>query len=484
MSAIAKSSGLTPSERYLKKLCERSFLSLWSYPNLFRNQGGGHELCDVLVVFGDDIVIFSDKSCAFPDTGDPQTDWERWFRRAVADSAKQVFGAERWIRQHPDRVFLDQRCTQPFPLDLSNPSRFRFHRVVVALGAGERCREANDGSGSMMLIPQRPDGTRVPYSHPFSVGWVVPGKPYVHVFDDVSITVLLNELDTVADFTRYLQEKEKFISSERLLYAPGEEDLMAHYLLAADHEGSTFPRHGDARVVFSEGAWADLQAKFAARRQRNKLSYLWDHLIETFARNVQAGTLDRGQEHSIRTLEGALRCMASESRLFRRLLGDAIGELFARTKPNGTNTRVVVSRHEPTRAYVISVISPMGFGDYATYERQRDESLNAYCTVAKHLYPSLKDAIGIGLEPVGASGGNGTERLVFHDFSTWTPPQAEMARELHEEAGLLRGARRGRATGYHFPLANQPPLSSPELRRQRNASKRARKERMGRRKPR
>src|SRR5437588_10483620 len=82
---IVRSQGITPAELYLQRLCERSFLSLWSYPGVFREQkqngrGDGKELCDLLVVFGNHIIIFSDKSCAFPETGNLRLDWSRWFR--------------------------------------------------------------------------------------------------------------------------------------------------------------------------------------------------------------------------------------------------------------------------------------------------------------------------------------------------------------------------------------------------------------------
>ena len=94
---MQKSSGITPTEKYLVRLCERAFLRPWSYPNLYRDQGGGKELCDVLIVFGRDVIIFSDKSCAYPDTGDDVKDWGRWFKSSIKESARQVYGAERWI---------------------------------------------------------------------------------------------------------------------------------------------------------------------------------------------------------------------------------------------------------------------------------------------------------------------------------------------------------------------------------------------------
>jgi hypothetical protein len=76
LPAVVQAAGITQAERYLHDLCNQSFLSLWSYPGVFRDQGqrnggDGKEVCDLLVVFGDDIIIFSDKDCAFPRFREP-----------------------------------------------------------------------------------------------------------------------------------------------------------------------------------------------------------------------------------------------------------------------------------------------------------------------------------------------------------------------------------------------------------------------------
>ena len=66
-----RSEGTTASERYLVRLASHSFLSMWSYANPYTDEGrskakgDGKELCDLLVVFGNDIFIFSDKHCEF-----------------------------------------------------------------------------------------------------------------------------------------------------------------------------------------------------------------------------------------------------------------------------------------------------------------------------------------------------------------------------------------------------------------------------------
>lgn len=59
--AVPRADGVTESERYLKTLCDRTFLSLWSYPGVYRDQGrpgkgDGKEVCDLLVVFENHVI--------------------------------------------------------------------------------------------------------------------------------------------------------------------------------------------------------------------------------------------------------------------------------------------------------------------------------------------------------------------------------------------------------------------------------------------
>jgi hypothetical protein len=82
----------TATEEFLSRICRHSFLSLWSHPHPHRNTTPvAHELCDVLVVFGNDIILFSDKSIAFPAHDNVDVAWGRWYRSAVRDSAKQLY---------------------------------------------------------------------------------------------------------------------------------------------------------------------------------------------------------------------------------------------------------------------------------------------------------------------------------------------------------------------------------------------------------
>ncbi|MCU7848037.1 MAG: hypothetical protein KZQ89_08495 [Candidatus Thiodiazotropha sp. (ex Lucinoma kastoroae)] len=60
---IIKSSGVTATEQMLADFCERSFLKLWSFSNPYKDDG--HELCDLLAVFGEYIFIFFDREKNF-----------------------------------------------------------------------------------------------------------------------------------------------------------------------------------------------------------------------------------------------------------------------------------------------------------------------------------------------------------------------------------------------------------------------------------
>src|SRR5579883_3102340 len=159
--ATPRGQGTTASERYLAELAERTFLSMWSYPNLWRDQrahggksGDGKELCDLLVVFDKHVLIFSDKHIQFKPHVDMAVAWRRWYKAAVMEAANQVFGAERWIRAFPSRIFLDPACTHRCPVPLPAPEELSIHRIIVARGVAAACRDYfGGGSGSLLVTP-------------------------------------------------------------------------------------------------------------------------------------------------------------------------------------------------------------------------------------------------------------------------------------------------------------------------------------------
>jgi len=137
----AESEGTTDSERYLTRLARRAFLSLWSYSNVFTDEGrsngkgDGKELCDLLVVFGNNILLFSDKHCEFPSHSDINVSWSRWYKRAIEKSVRQLSGAEKFIKAYPQRIFLDKDCQTPLPIDLPDPLVANYFLFAVTRGS-------------------------------------------------------------------------------------------------------------------------------------------------------------------------------------------------------------------------------------------------------------------------------------------------------------------------------------------------------------
>lgn len=439
-----RSSGITPTERYLVRLCERAFLRLWSYPNLYRDQGGGKELCDVLIVFGRNVIIFSDKSCAYPDTGDDTRDWARWFRHSIANSARQVYGAERWLRHHPRRIFLDPGCTQPFPIPLPPHDEMRIHRVVVARGAGERCSAFFGGdSGSLMVRNDLIGDAHVnPPAGPFGVfriGQLDPGRGYVHVFDDENLDIVLSELDTVADFVAYLSRKEAFLSSRRVVLATGEEDLLAHYLTHTNVDGEhdfVFPPEVALTQLDHLYRGMPEDDRYIAKKSADEISYVIDQLIEHVSLEATNRTLLDGNQLPFDQHERALRAIASETRLSRRHLAQALVDLTSSARAHGpAKVRCLVTSQGSGTGYCF-LVSPCPSGrDYDEHRQIRARMLADYCAVMKLRSPELQHVVGYATEPPDAE--RRSEDLAYLDAANWIEADEKAARDIQRKTGIL-----------------------------------------------
>lgn len=441
--------GLTPTERFLGKLCRRSFLSLWSYANLHTDEGRknekgvGHELCDLLVIFGNDVIIFSDKHVAFDESIEIQIAWQRWFRKAIRKSANQLFGAEMWLQTFPDRIFLDPYCQQKFPVSVPKPEDIRVHRVCVAWGAYDACKRFFGGNSFGSLFVNTHLNGEADHKEPFHIGNVRPQKGFIHVFEEFTLNAVFHEIDTISDFLAYLAKREAFLTNDKpRVIAAGEEQLLSIYLTRMNNDGEhDFVIPGDEGdlpdvVYFDESFWDSMvqDPRYHAKKKEDKISYAWDRLIEHF---IRLGGTYKGSgevQRNVVELEKALRFMAAEPRIRRRQLGAALVGILERTPPNRRGTRFVYSHDFPDIAYVFLVL-PQTEDTYDSYREHRRILLEACCLVAKLKCHEAKHMIGIATEPKGSKGG--TEDLLVLDVSDWTEERRQDAERIQREAGLL-----------------------------------------------
>jgi hypothetical protein len=461
---VTRAVGITPTERYLHTLCERSFLSLWSYPGIFRNQqnhgkGDGKEVCDLLVVFGDDILIFSDKSCVFPHTPDAKLNWSRWYRKAILASAEQAWGAERWIRDQPGRLFLDRACTQPFPLDLPPRERMRFHHIVVAHNIAGPCIDFfSSGSGTLIFDSDvTPEMQADPAAcEPFRVGWFDHRRTFVHVLDDASLDILLATRDTITDFMHYLRAKESYLETIRSrnikLFCTGEEELLAQYLLTlVDNEHSlTVP---DVNLIMiPEGDWEYFRRspERAAQVAADEVSYSWDALIEKFNQNILGGTSHFTTNPRIGDREKLMRFFAREPRVRRRMLAEALIGLIEKSGPRTRAIRVVYPSNPQDPHYCLLLMPKFGSVSDQQYRRVRHQFLEVCCYVTKLVCPDALDIIGLATEN-DIDRSSRSEDAMYLDARTWTPEMEAQALAWQQEFNLLTNLNRFAEKVEEFP---------------------------------
>jgi hypothetical protein len=335
-----------------------------------------------------------------PGSGDILTDWKRWTQRTIVKAADQLFGAERWIRQFPSRIYRDRQCHRPLPVAIPSETGTRFHRIIVANGARERCREYfGGGTGSLIIEGGKShDSTAFLYgAFPFVVGPPISKKGFIHVLDEYSLNVVLCELDTVTDFINYLEKKRQFFESKNHVVAPGEEELVAFYLRHYnDSEGYSFPFPDDvANVFIEEGYWQELQSRpeYKAKKNADRISYLWDSIINEFT-----GYLLKTGGKKIIEYEMVLRIMARERRLNRRMLSRALHEIVEMPLTGYWNARRVISDVNSVGYVFVSMTADRRGRSEDEFRRIRREVLYSYCVILADEQPQLHEVVGIATE--------------------------------------------------------------------------------------
>lgn len=407
MDHVPSDMGLNDAERFVAEHCQRSFLSLWTYPNPRGKKD--QELCDLLVVCDPDVIVMSVKHILFKDTGKPSVDLARWRRRAVDESIKQVFGAERLLNL--DGV-QDRVTTKSGKAALVLPPKgaMRLYRVAVALG-GENKTIFSSG-----LCDDK--GT----------------ETYVHVLNGSAFVAMIRELDTIADFVAYLSAKERM--QAEVVMEGGEEDLLAMYL----QNGRMFPDKD--LICLREGVWQAFSEskQFQAKKRADEISYVWDHLIETFCKDHHAGVLLGG--HDINGVERALRTMAREDRFTRRGLGKSFYGFLKANEQGQSRSRI---HPDPGLATYVFLGCPVDLP-----REDRIFELKARCLIARSRYPGKSKVVGIATETPKPGQGFSLDLLSLM-IPELSDEQAALAQQYQDKFGYFKNMQYQRQHEEEYP---------------------------------
>jgi hypothetical protein len=429
----AKSTGVTATERLLAEFCERSYLKLWSYPNPYKDDA--HELCDLLAVFENHVFIFFDRENELVDSPDKdqQVLWDRWKRNVIDRQVRTAHGAERYIRSGRS-IFLDGKGTAPFPLPIDSDTMI-VHKIIIAHGAKEACEKASDANvyGSLAITYSENDEAS---PHPFMVE--INKRNPVHIFDSHNLPIILGELDTVQDFAGYLDAKLEAVAALDALSYCGEEDLLAHYYLNYD---SATKRHRIGTndptvscVMIGEGEWHDFieTETYRNTKHANRMSYMWDELIQRTCQNAINGTLG-GNSDLIRGGPSAIYEMAKEPRFVRRAIADrmlqAIKIFPQSSNMPARNVSFIPSFYEDKAYVFLQLKVDEDMRAKPDYREKRQTILEIACGAAKNRFPNLKTVIGIAIDAPKFVKEN-SEDFILLPCDVWTD---EM--RAHYEAG-------------------------------------------------
>ncbi len=386
---------MTPSEKYVSELCEKSFLPFWSFPNPLGKKG--KELCDVLVICDDIIILISVKDISVSNHEDESVNYERWVKNAITNSVKQLYGAERFLKK-ASAVFLKDRKTI---INLPPSDSRKIYRIAIAFGSKD--------------------------NFPLPTGEF--GNGFVSVFDEQSTFVILNELDTITDFVNYLEAKEKFVSNKRILI-PREIDFLSIYL----QTGFDFGLGVSPNVIASaEGLWEGYvnSEEYRQWRKNKYPSYLWDYFIQKiFEYHIDQDTTSEKRSQ----FEEALRYMNLESRINRIELST----LFENTAGGKLNARMLQPLEGANHCYVFVPLSKKNW-------EEKEKELQLRCIVARMLNSKTQNVIGI------SRGSNGREEvfdICFISISEIDENFVQFAEEIQKKLGYFRNPVRSNSKSF------------------------------------
>lgn len=392
--------GLTPSEKFVSELCERSFMKLWTHPNPTGKKG--KELCDCLVVCGHHIVIISVKENEYKDTGN-KIGWERWQKVAIEKSVSQIIGAERWLESVTEVTRRDGRI-----LNLPPKLARKYHRVSVSLG----------GKGQVPLK------------------WGDFGSGFIHVCDEHSVGILFGVFDTITDFINFLTSTEKLITSDTqyIFSGGGIEDIAALYL----SNGSSLDHFLGLEeqpdlVIFGESIWGYYSESedFKIRQEDFRSSYIWDKLIEHYSDDLLTDGMFDMHSKQVTDNQLALVQMALQPRGYRANLADAFLEFLQKPELK-VASRVVEGYGSTVFVFLIGSSADREF---------RSRELALRCLVIRGIVPNITTVVGIATDRPNTSEIGYSSDILYLHMTEWTEEYKMKVSQIQSELGYFENTK-------------------------------------------
>lgn len=370
------------AEKLVQDLALKTFLTDWCYLN--PALPSGKELCDLLVTYDEVALIWQIKDLKLDEEG-------RYRNREVNKNLRQLSGARR-------QLFTLRRS-----VELENPRR------------GKELFEATGIKETYLISVLLGEGEQ-------AFSFVEQIKNYsIHVFTRDFTQLILNELDTVNDFTNYLRAKETLISgNKQIIIVGGEEELLALYLM----NNKSFDRFKEAtNVLIDQGSWEKFQSSpgYREKKKQDRISYGWDSIID----RVHEGSPE---------YEVVARELARPNRFQRRVLSRVYFEAYVLA--DNDKAHIVFRRYFDSNGVTYCFL----FADDTKPRDYRKGMLTWMCYIARGTYKSNKKVIGIATEKKASP--SCSYDFVLLDIPEWTEQNQKEMEKMQQETRILLSPER------------------------------------------
>lgn len=385
----------TAGEEFINELVTSAYSKYWCFPGPKDEDGDKKEIADLLIWFDETLVILSVKNYEF------KGNYERYEKMTVEKATRQIIGAEKKLLQsgrdivvvHPERG----RVTIPWA------SIKRTVRLIVNLGEGQEYYESGRSAGKQ-------------------------SSQYISILDKDAVKAIFQELDTIPDLVKYLNDREVLLASEvKIMIGGRERDLLASYIKRA----RSFPSTDGltAATLDIDGSWEEFEnnAQKKARDEANQVSYVVDDIL-----NNQLLTQNGGEYYALP--------LARLCRVERRMLGQ----------------RISLAMNEVYKADAFSSLKYMLYNDiafcilvFASMERQGLQQLLQLASFGIKLQQgnSVRAIFGIGHAK------KQDDYLFLHtsDFSGMTSEDRQMIQADLKDLGWLQSVKAHHYITKEFP---------------------------------
>ncbi|MCP4161247.1 MAG: hypothetical protein GY760_14325 [Deltaproteobacteria bacterium] len=355
-----------------------SFIEHWCYPSPKDEKGDKKEICDLLILFGDKLVIVSVKNYEFKDF------YSRYFRRTIEKAVKQIYGAERKLLGNKKDIFIKhpKRDIEKFP----KAKIKEIHRVIVNLGEGVKF-------------------------YPFNKE--TKNEKFITLLDKEAFQTIVHELDTIPDLLEYLRKREELFFNKKVTIMPGEEDdfppetarqffeyaqkqfnpadnqsilisgtehdLLAHYL----KNERTFPEHihsdkYNGMFIQLDGTWEEFTKlkQVQKKKELDKNSYFLDELVKReVLNNANGNSIELAT--AIMSLNRFNRRVISDNFLqFYDSYKDSKGNYLARRYADFDGTGIVFAYYpQEMPEEMVNTLLPIVLDSFCVYSNYKSNSM-------------------------------------------------------------------------------------------------------------